>query len=152
MWKFKYKILNWRCEYLPRVPFVKHIWKCLQCFYSFFFFLNVNAQKVSVSFKFIWGPLSLLGFLWFRVQFYHKCSWSIFRASLWIISGLLVFYEASYFATEIFLEWFLSHLIFQNHKEPFLTQMEKWLIPEGETGNKMDKLWVIFCVGSPSIN
>lgn len=128
IWKFICKNSELEVWTSPQGPlcFRKHIWKRLQCFSSFFFFLNVNVQNVSVSFKFIWGPLSLLWFLWFRVQFYHECSWSILKASLWIISCLLVFCEASYFATELFLAWLLSHLIFQNHREPLLTQMEKW--------------------------
>lgn len=55
----------------------------------------------------IFGKSSLsLGFYDSACSFIQKCSRSSLKASLWIISALLMLYEASYFAIEIFLAWF----------------------------------------------
>lgn len=147
---FIWKFLDKRCElgcmsiHSGRDLFVlgKHILKCLQWFSSFFpKFLDVNIQKVSGGSKCLRGVLSQ-GFYDSACNFIQKCSWSIPKASLWIISGLLVFYEASYFAIEIFLAWF--YLLKQMGKV-----INSW---RREAGNKMDKLQVIFCVGPLSVS
>lgn len=120
--------MNWICEHPLRDLYVlgKHILKCLWCFSSFSSkFLNVNVQKVPVSFKCLWGVLSFLGFLWFSMQFYIKVFLKHFESF-----PVNYFWPSGILWSIIFCNWnifsmILARLIFQNHREPLLKQMEK---------------------------
>lgn len=148
--------MNWICEHPLGDLYVlgKHNSKCLQCF-SFFFskFLNVSAEKVSASFGCLWGVLSLLELLWFSMQSYTKVFLKHFESF-----PVNYFWPSGILWSIIFCNWnifsmILALLIFQNHRESLLKQMEKVINSwRGEAGNKMDKLQMIFCVGPPSIN